>query len=107
MRATALCDLTGTDTAVRALNDGFEDDDRPATAVEDLSGELEETVFAVGGDRPSPAALMSAAVAVWLATNFGQGSDRGRVLREAARLRFGSKPPPEVEAWLADERVAA
>ena len=44
--ATAITDPEGIETAATALYDGFEDDDRPVTAAERLSGELLSTVRA-------------------------------------------------------------
>jgi hypothetical protein len=106
-RAAALCDPEGADTAVDALYDGFEDDERPATAAPELDRELEETVEAIDPDGDSPAALMVIACAVWLTTNIEQGHDREHVLREAARLRFSGEPPPVVAHWLDAEGISA
>ncbi len=105
-RATALCDPDGTDTAVQALYSGFEDDERPATAAEDLAGELQRTLEAVDADGDSPGARMAVATAVWLATNPDRADDREHVLREAARLHFHGDPPEEVGAWLAERKVS-
>lgn len=54
--AAAICDPDGSETAVTALFTSFEDDDRPATAAEDLAGELLETVRGIDaeGDPPEP-----------------------------------------------------
>ena len=106
-KAAGVCDPGGADWAVTALVESFEDDDRPATAVEDLVGELGSTVGGVDPEGDSPAAAMTAAVAVWLATNVDQADDRERVLREAARLGFGDDAPPSVTQWLEAEGVAA
>jgi hypothetical protein len=104
-RATAICDPTGTDTAVRALYDAFEDDERPSTAPEDLAAELGETVRAVDPEGDSPAALMAVASAVWLATNMDQAERHEHVLREAARLRYGTDAPATVADWLAERQI--
>ena len=48
-RAAAICDPAGSDIAVTALIESFEDDERPTTAVSDLAGELGSTV---GGIDP-------------------------------------------------------
>lgn len=106
-RAAALCDPDGAETAVQALHEGFEDDTRPATSVEDLAGELQETVDALDADGDSPAARMAVAAAVWLATNPAQADNREHVLREAARLHFRGDLPEDVESWLADRQVSA
>jgi hypothetical protein len=103
--AVAITDPDGADIAVQALYDGFEDDDRPATAAEDLGGELAETLNAIDPDGDSAAAQMTVASAVWLATNIEQRHRREHVLREAARLRFAGDPPEPVAAWLAEQGV--
>ena len=105
--ATAICDPNGTETAVTALFEGFEDDDRPATAPEDLAGELLETVDAIDPEGDDPAARAAAAAAVWLATNPAQaGNGNGEhVLREGARLVFEGSPPAPLAAWLAERGV--
>jgi hypothetical protein len=97
--ATAIADPNGTETAVTALYDGFEDDDRPATAAEDLKGELFETVRAIDPEQDEPAAWAAAAAAVWLATNPGQ-ADGDHVLREGTRLVFEGDPPEPLREWL-------
>jgi hypothetical protein len=101
----AIADPDGTDTVVTALFEAFEDDDRPATASEDLVGELMETVDAVDPDLDSPAARMAAAGAFWLATNPDHEHEAGRVLEESARLVFEGDPPEPVAAWLEQRGV--
>jgi hypothetical protein len=103
--AAAICDPEGTDTVVTALFEAFEDDDRPATASEDLGGELRETVEAVDPEGDSPAGLMAVAAAVWLATNPEHEHDPDRVLQESARLVFEGDAPEHVTAWLEERGV--
>jgi hypothetical protein len=103
--ATALCDPEGAETAVSALYDGFEDDDRPVTAVENLTGELLETVRAIDPEGDEPAALAAAATAVWLATHPDQAGAGDHVIREGVRLVFKAQPPPALAAWLAERGI--
>jgi hypothetical protein len=103
--ATAIADPNGSETAVTALYDGFEDDDRPATAAEDLRGELFETVRAIDPEEDEPAAWAAAAAAVWLATNPGQADNGDHVLREGVRLVFEGDPPEPLAEWLAARGV--
>jgi hypothetical protein len=103
--ATAIADPEGVETAATALYDGFEDDDRPTTAVEDLAGELLGTVRAVDPEEDEPAAWAAAAAAVWLATNPSQADNGDHVLREGVRLVFEGKPPGPVAEWLAGRGV--
>src|SRR4028119_475537 len=88
--AMALTDPAGHDDGVIALYEAFEDDDRPATAVEDLGGELGSTAGGIDPEGDSPAVEMTAAAAFWLATNPAQADDRERTLREGARLVYGN-----------------
>ena len=96
--ATAIVDPEGSDTAVLGFFESFEDDDRPATAAEDLQGELLSTVRGIDPDGDDPAAL---AAAVWLATNPSQADNGDHVLREGVRLVFEGSPPEPLAEWLA------
>jgi len=103
--AAAICDPEGTDTAVTGFFESFEDDDRPATAAEDLQGELLSTVRGIDPAGDSPVALAAAAAAVWLATNPGQAGNGDHVLREGSRLVFEGDPPEQLADWLAKRGV--
>ena len=105
-RAVALVDPQGDDVAVRAFEESYEDDDRPATAAEDLSGELGSVAGGIDPEGDSPAVSVAAAAAFWLSTNYDQAHDREHVLVEATRLGLGDPPPPEVEEWLAGQGVS-
>jgi hypothetical protein len=106
-KAAAICDPDGGDAAVRGLIDSFEDDERPATAVEDLAGELSSTEVGIDPEGDNPAAEMTVAAAIWLSTNPDQEHHhRDHVLLEAARLYFHDDPPPHVAEWLRELRVS-
>jgi hypothetical protein len=101
--ATAIADPDGTETAVAALYDSFEDDDRPATAAEDLRRELFSTLRAIDPEEDEPAAWAAVAAAVWLSRNpslIDKGDQGDRVLREGVRLVFKGKPPEPLAEWL-------
>jgi hypothetical protein len=102
----ALSDPDGSVPAVTALYEIYEDDDRPATAVEDLPGELLATVRGIEGDGADPAAEAAAAAAAWLGTNPGQ-EDADRVLREGVRLMFSGSPSAPLADWLEERGVQA
>src|SRR4051794_13600181 len=93
--ATAICDADGADELVTAFQESFESDERPASAVEDLRGELEGVAGGIDPEGSSPALQMAAEVALWLTTNMDQANDRSHVLREAARLGFRGNVPTE------------
>jgi hypothetical protein len=103
--AAAIADPAGEDGAITAFFASFEDDDRPATAVEGLEGVLLGTARGIDPDGDDPAALATAAAAVWLATNPSQADNGKHVLREAARLVFDGSPPEPVAEWLAARGV--
>jgi hypothetical protein len=102
---TAIADPNGTETAADALYDSFEDDDRPATAAENLAGELLETVRAIDPEEDEPAAWAAAAAAVWLATNPSQVDKGDHVIREGVRLVFDAKPPEPLAEWLEERGI--
>ena len=97
--AAANCDPDGTETAVSALYDAFEDDDRPVSAVESLRGELLSTVRGIDPEEDEPAAWAAAAAAVWLATHPGQNQG-DQVIREGVRRVFNGRPPEPLADWL-------
>lgn len=98
--AAAITDPGGEDGAITAFFASFEDDDRPTTAVEDLEGVLVSTARGIDPEGDDPAALATAAAAVWLATNPGQADNGEHVLREGSRLVFEGRPPEPVAEWL-------
>lgn len=105
-KAAAICDSDGGDAAVRGLIDSFEDDDRPASAVEDLRGELASTERGIDPDQDTPAAQMTVAAAIWLSTNPDQEHHhQEHVLREASRLYFHGEPPADVADWLRERGI--
>jgi hypothetical protein len=103
--AAALTDPAGHDDGVIAMFEAYEDDGRPATAVEDLGGELGSTAGGIDPEGDSPAVEMTAAAAFWLATNPDQAHDRDRTLREGARLAYGGQMPDRIQAWLAEQGI--
>ena len=100
-RAAALADPERTEPGVTGLIESFEDDTRPATASEDLPGELRSAAEALDPDGATPAVAATAAAAAWLATNPDHADEPERTLREGARLVFGNDPPPPLSEWLA------
>jgi hypothetical protein len=103
--ATAIADPEGTDVAALGLFESFEDDDRPATAAEDLPGELLSTVRGIDPEEDAPAAWASAAAAVWLSTNPSQADNGDHVLREGTRLVFEDNPPEPLAEWMAAKGI--
>ncbi|MGN6556950.1 MAG: hypothetical protein ACTHLH_02935 [Solirubrobacterales bacterium] len=103
--AAAIVDPDGSDDAIRAFFESFEDDDRPTTATEDLRGVLFSTARGIDPEGDDPAALAAAAAAFWLATNPGQADNGDHVLREGVRLAFEGNPPESLSEWLVGRGV--
>jgi hypothetical protein len=107
--AAAITDPNGSDEAITALVEIYEDDDRPSTAVEDLLGTLLATAEGIDLEGDDGGVELTAAAAAWLAHNPSQasGHERDHVLREALRIAFKGKPPAAVESWLASRGINA
>jgi hypothetical protein len=105
--AVAICDSDGGEEGVTGLLESFEDDDRPATAAEDLLGELLSTARGIDPNGDQPAVAAAAATAAWLATNPAQADAGDHALREGVRLAFQGQPPEALREWLAARGVEA
>jgi hypothetical protein len=103
--AAAIVDPDGSDDAITAFFESFEDDDRPTTATEDLRGVLFSTIEGIDPEGDDPAALAAAAAAFWLATNPDQVDNGDHVLREGTRLAFEGNPPEPLREWIASRGV--
>jgi hypothetical protein len=101
--AAAIVDPDGSDDAIMALYEIYEDDDRPVTAVEDLVGTLVASAEGIDPEGDDGAVLACAAAAAWIGTNprdRNQDHDADHVLREGARVAFGNDTPPQVADYL-------
>jgi hypothetical protein len=107
--AAAITDPNGSDDAITALVEIYEDDDRPSTAVEDLLGTLLATAEGIDLEGDDGGVEVTAAAAAWLAHNPAQasGHERDHVVREAVRMAYKGKPPEAVEAWLEGRGIRA
>ena len=105
-RAVEVCDPNGTEEAASALLERFEDRDEPVTAPRDIEQELAEAKGAVDPQDEDPVAIMTAAVATYLAYRRTEiGREREELLVLAARSEFDGKPPELVSDWLARQGV--
>ena len=107
--AAAITDPDGSDGAITALYEIYEDDDRPATAVEDLLGTLLATAEGIDLEGDEGGVEITAAAAAWLATNPEQanGHERDHVVREGVRIAYKGKAPQAVETWLEGRGIDA
>src|SRR5215207_1834745 len=99
--AAEICDPDGAESAVDSLVTTIEDDDRPTTASENLTGELLDALRGIDPDGDDPAAAAAAATAAWLATNPGDTDGGAHAVREGVRFVFKGDPPPPLADWLA------
>ena len=102
--AAVITDPSGADGAIGALVEIYEDDDRPATAVEDLLGTLLATAEGIDLEGDEGGVEVTAAAAAWLVHNPAEanGHERDHVVREAVRIAYQGKPPSQVEGWLTE-----
>jgi hypothetical protein len=106
-RAVEVCDPEGTSDAAAALLERFEDRDEPVTAAGDIEEELAEAKGAVDPQDEDPVAVMTAALATYLAYRRTElGRDPRELLVLAARAEFDGDPPEPVASWLAEQGVA-
>jgi hypothetical protein len=107
-RAAQACDPAGVEEGVSQLLSRFEDADEPITALADVEEALFEAKGAIDPQDEDPAVVMAVAVAVYLAHRRTQlDTERGELLRLAARAEFDGHPPPNVADWLAAQGVEA
>ena len=105
-RAAEVCDPTGVEEAAAHLLDRFEDRDEPVTAAPDLAQQLEEAKGAIDPQDEDAVAVMTVAVATYLAyRRTALDTDRDELLRLAARAEFDGKPAEPVAGWLADQDI--
>jgi hypothetical protein len=103
-RAVDVCDPTGASEAAAELQERFEDRDEPVTAIADVELELREA--GVDPEDEDPVAVMTVAVATYLAHRRDElRADREHILRLAARAEFDHGPPDRVAGWLAAEGI--
>lgn len=106
-RAVAVADPQGSDPLVTDLLVRFEDADEPVTAIERVGELLAEATGALDPEGEDPALVMAGAVAAYLAHRRDEmHEEREELLRLAARAEFDGRPPPHIEAWLADENAS-
>jgi hypothetical protein len=107
--AAALGDRGDSAGANTALFEAYEDDDRPVTAVEDLTGTLVATAEGIDPEGDDGAVLACAAAAAWIGLNprdRNEDHEAAHVLREGVRMAFGKEPPRQVADYLSARDVS-
>jgi hypothetical protein len=103
-RAVEICDRDGRDPALGRLEQQFEDDDEPVTAVENLEERLALAVEGADYELEDPAVAVASAVVLYMAAKGGTPSydgDPDELIRLAVKAQWRGDPPSYVVDWLA------
>ena len=107
-RAAEVCDPAGTEEGAAELLRRFEDRDEPIGDPAEAEQTIAEAKGAIDPQDEDPVAMMTAAVATYLAYRRDEvDEDRANLLILAARAEFDGKPPEPVASWLAEQGLAA
>jgi hypothetical protein len=103
-RAAEVCDPEGAEEGASELIRRFEDRDEPVGDALEAEQEIAEAKGAIDPQDEDPVAMMTAAVATYLAYRRDElDDDREDLLVLAARAEFDGKPPEPVAGWLAGQ----
>lgn len=101
-RAAEVANPSGTEDGAAELLRRFEDRDEPIGDPAAAERQIAEAKGAVDPQDEDPVAVMTAAVATYLAYRRDElDDDREHLLVLAARAEFEGKPPEPVAGWLA------
>ena len=103
-RAAEVCDPSATEEGAAELLRRFEDRDEPVGDPAEAEQQIAEAKGAIDPQDEDPVAMMTAAVATYLAYRRDEVDDeRADLLVLAARAEFDGKPPEPVASWLAEQ----
>jgi len=103
-RAVEICDPDDVDQVLGDLEEQFEDDDEPITAVENIDERLAIALEGTDYEGENPAVAVAAAVVRYLADHPGEvdgGADAENTIRHAVEAQWHRDVPGFVEDWLA------
>ena len=103
-RAVEVCDPDGVDPVLGRLQEQFEDDDEPVTAVENMEERLAIAAEGADYELEAPAVAVASAVVLYLAAKGGTADydrDPRELTRLAVRAQWRGDPPTYVVDWLA------
>ena len=105
-RAAEVCDPEGSEEGASELLRRFEDRDEPVGDAAEAEQEIAEAKGAIDPQDEDPVAMMTAAVAIYLAYRRDElEDDREDLLMLAARAEFDARPPEPVASWLAAQGI--
>ena len=100
-QAAGIVDPDDSEALVGELEQWFEDDDDPVSAVTSFDRRLAAAVERIDPDGEDPAIAVAAAVALYLSTEPRHvPSDAEGVIAQAVRLEYGDDVPQGVAEWL-------
>ncbi len=102
-RAVELCDPDDVDQTLGRLEQQFEDDDEPITAVESLEERLAIAVEGADYEAENPAVAVASALVFHLAAHPGEvdsDEDPDQVIRRAVKAQWPHGAPRYVAEWL-------
>jgi hypothetical protein len=101
-RAAEVCDPEGAEEGAGELLRRFEDRDEPVGNPGEAEQQIAEAKGAIDPQDEDPVAMMTAAVATYLAYRRDEMEDeRDSLLVLAARAEFDGRPPEPVASWMA------
>jgi hypothetical protein len=107
-RAAEIVDPSGVEDAPAELLRRFEDRDEPVWDPAEAEEGIAEAKGAIDPQDEDPVAMMTAAVATYLAYRRDElDDDREQLLALAARAEYDGKPPEPVASWLAEQGLEA
>jgi hypothetical protein len=103
-RAAEVADPSGTEDGAAELLRRFEDRDEPIGDPAEAEQQIAEAKGAIDPQDEDPVAMMTAAVATYLAYRRDElDDDREDLLVLAARAEYDGTPPEPVAGWLATQ----
>jgi hypothetical protein len=107
-RATEIVDPSGVEDAPAELLRRFEDRDEPVWDPAEAEDGIAEAKGAIDPQDEDPVAMLTAAVATYLAYRRDElDDDREQLLALAARAEYDGNPPEPVASWLAEQGLEA
>jgi hypothetical protein len=108
-RAVEVADPDDRDEALARLEEQFEDDDEPITAVDNIEERLAIAAEGADYEAENPAVSVALAIVLYSAAKGGRvdyDRDPGELIALAARAQWHRDPPEVVADWLADRGVS-
>jgi hypothetical protein len=108
-RAVEVADPDDRDEALARLEEQFEDDDEPITAVDNIEERLAIAAEGADYEAENPAVSVALAIVLYSASRGGRvdyDRDPSELITLAARAQWHRDPPETVVDWLADRGVS-